>query len=63
MSKLINYLKLSYIELTKVDWPSKKQTTKHTMMVISITILFTIFFTVMDKFLELGLKELILIIK
>jgi preprotein translocase SecE subunit len=63
MSKLINYLKVSYLELKKVDWPSRKQATHHTMLVIGISLLFAIFFSFTDKTLELGLKELVVLLK
>ncbi len=63
MSKLVNYIKASYAELKKVDWPSKSQTTKHTILVVGISLFFAIFFTIMDKFLEVGLKQLVLLIK
>lgn len=35
---LIDYVKSSYEEMKKVAWPSKKETTNHTFLVIGISL-------------------------
>lgn len=37
-NKLTNYLRDSYRELKKVVWPTKKETTNHTLLVIGISL-------------------------
>lgn len=37
-NKLTNYLRGSYQELKKVVWPTKKETTNHTLLVIGISL-------------------------
>ncbi|MBT3689851.1 preprotein translocase subunit SecE [bacterium] len=52
MSKLINYLKESRIELKKVIWPTKKQTKNHTFLVIGISLSVAIFLGAVDLLLN-----------
>ncbi len=35
---IINYIKSSYEEMKKVTWPTKKETTNHTLLVIGISL-------------------------
>jgi preprotein translocase subunit SecE len=37
-NRLINYVKTSQLELKKVVWPSKKEITHHTLLVIGISV-------------------------
>ena len=37
-SKATNYFKQSYQEMKKVAWPTKTETTKHTLLVIGISL-------------------------
>lgn len=37
-NKLTNYLRESYQELKKVVWPTKQETTNHTLLVIGISL-------------------------
>ena len=37
-NKLTNYLRESYQELRKVVWPTRQETTNHTMVVIGISL-------------------------
>ena len=58
MSKLVDYLKGSREELSKVVWPSRETITNHTVMVIGISIavfLGTIDF-VLSKVLEVVIR-------
>jgi len=41
--KLITYLKEVKIELKKVNWPTRKQATKYTLIVIGVSIATAIF--------------------
>ena len=38
MNKLTNYIKASVQEMKKVTWPTKKETTNYTVMVIGISL-------------------------
>lgn len=48
MSKLVNYLKESKAELKKVTWPTRKETTKHTLIVIGISAFVAVFLGILD---------------
>lgn len=37
MEKIINYLKQSVQELKKVNWPTRKETTRYTLGVLSLS--------------------------
>lgn len=41
--KLITYLKEVKVELKKVNWPTRKQATKYTLIVIGVSIATAIF--------------------
>jgi len=48
MSKIIDYFKGSLAEMKKVVWPTKKQTTTYTLIVIGMSIGVAIFFGILD---------------
>ncbi|KKQ56697.1 MAG: Preprotein translocase, SecE subunit [Parcubacteria group bacterium GW2011_GWA2_38_13] len=48
-SKLIDYLKLSKVELKKVIWPDKKTTMNHTILVIGFSLGVAFFLGIMDR--------------
>lgn len=48
MNKLIQYIKDSRKELKKVTWPTKKETTKYTLVVIGISVGIAIFLGGLD---------------
>jgi len=56
-TKLVKYLIEAKAELRKVSWPTKKETTKHTLIVIGISLFVAAFLGVLDyafsKFLTL----------
>ena len=60
INKIIIYLKESYKELKKVVWPTKQETTQHTLLVIGIslaTAAFLGFFDfIFDKLFQLIIK-------
>ncbi|OGY42052.1 MAG: preprotein translocase subunit SecE [Candidatus Buchananbacteria bacterium RBG_13_39_9] len=58
-SKLANYLRDSIAELKKVTWPTKKQTTEYTLLVIGISLALALFIGVVDYILALGVEKII----
>jgi len=59
INKVINYVKESKTELKKVVWPSKKETTNHTLLVIGVSLGVAIFLGVMDYIFNFGLQKFI----
>lgn len=47
-NRLINYLKSAKTELKKVTWPTKKETTKLTLIVIGLSAFTAIFLGALD---------------
>jgi len=58
-NKIKNYLKESKAELKKVTWPTKKETTKHTLLVIGISLAVAAFLGALDYLFALGLEQII----
>lgn len=54
-----NYFVGSYAEMKKVSWPTKKQTTNYSLLVIGLSIGMAIFFAVLDYIFNLGIEEII----
>jgi len=48
LSKFTTYLKEVRLELKKVNWPTRSQTTKYTLAVIGISLAFAVFFGAFD---------------
>ena len=63
MTKIIeaikNYFIGSYSEMKKVTWPTKKQTTNYSLLVIGLSVGMAIFFSVLDYVFNLGVESLI----
>ncbi|HAU07672.1 MAG: preprotein translocase subunit SecE [Candidatus Yanofskybacteria bacterium RIFOXYD1_FULL_44_17] len=59
MEKIINFLKEVRVELSKVTWPTKKQTTVYTLVVIGISLFLAIFLGLLDFFFEFLLNKFI----
>jgi len=61
LSKIGQYLKDSIKELKKVTWPTKKQITVYTIVVIAMSFVVAIYFGILDYFfnwlLELIIKK------
>ena len=53
LSRFVNYIKGSKQELKKVVWPSKKETTHHTMLVIGISLSVAAFLGIVDYILTI----------
>lgn len=52
MKKLINYIRESRAELSKVVWPSRTQIRNHTIMVIIVSVVIAIFLGAVDFAIE-----------
>ncbi len=59
ITKLTAYIKESIAELKKVTWPTKKQTTNYTLLVIGISLAVAAFIGVIDFALALGVEKVI----
>lgn len=59
MNKIAAYFKESVTEMKKVVWPTKKQTTTYTIIVIGMSIGIAIFFGVLDYAFNIGLEQII----
>jgi len=58
-NKLSNYFRNSVIELKKVNWPTKKQTISHTLLVIGISLGMALFLGIVDFILTKVLQLVI----
>ncbi len=59
ISWLLRYIKESREELRKVTWPSRKDTTRYSLVVISLCVIIAFFFGGLDWLLTKGLEWLI----
>ena len=59
IKRLTQYIKDSYVELKKVTWPTKKETTNYTLLVIGISLAVAFFIGVLDFLLNLGIELVI----
>jgi len=57
--KIKNYIVESIHELKKVTWPTKKQTTAYTIIVIAMSIGVAIFFAVLDYIFNAGIGSVL----
>ena len=58
-SKFTNYLKASQKELKKVTWPTREETTNHTILVVGISLAMAAFLGTIDWLLTKILETLI----
>jgi len=58
-NKLSNYFRNSVIELKKVNWPTKKQTISHTLLVVGISLGMALFLGIVDFILTKVLQLVI----
>ena len=56
MSKLANYIKASFEEMKKVTWPTKKETTNYTYLVIGVSLAVAAFLGALDFIFTFGLE-------
>ena len=59
INKMTNYIVESKNELKKVVWPSRKEATNHTLMVIGISLGVAILFGLLDYIFNFGLQKFI----
>ncbi len=59
MNKLSNYIKESIAEMKKVTWPTKKETTNYTILVIGISIGVALFLGFLDYLFTTGFQFII----
>jgi len=59
MNKVVVFIKESYIELRKVNWPSKKQTINYTIIVVVASIAVALFLGVLDKIFSTVVEKFI----
>ncbi len=55
LKKLTDYFKGAISEMKKVIWPTKKQTTTYSLIVVGMSIGIAIFFGVLDYIFNIGL--------
>lgn len=48
MNKVLTFIKESYVELRKVNWPSRKQTINYTIIVVVTSIVVAAFLGFLD---------------
>lgn len=56
---IVNYFKGSIEELKKVVWPTKKEATTHTLLVIGISVAIAFLLGFLDYIFNLGLEKLL----
>ncbi|MBL7159888.1 preprotein translocase subunit SecE [Candidatus Microgenomates bacterium] len=59
MNKLVNYIKVSISELKKVEWPTREQAIRHTILVIAISLVVAAFLGIVDFILTRVLQIII----
>ena len=59
MNKLTTYLRESVAEMKKVAWPTKKQTTTYTLIVIGMSVGTAILLGILDYVFNIGLEKII----
>jgi len=60
LNKLINYIKETRVEMSSVNWPTKKQTINYTLLVICVSVGIAIFLGAFDMLFAYLLKTYIL---
>lgn len=58
--KIIDFLREVKVEMKRVNWPSKEETIKYTLMVILITLIVAVFLGTLDFFFTAILNKIIL---
>lgn len=59
INRLTKYIKESIAELKKVTWPTKRETTNYTILVIGISLGLAAFIGLADYILTLGVEQII----
>ena len=56
---MANFFKEAYIELQKVNWPTRKQTIRLTQYVIGVSFIVGVYVAVLDAIFKAGLEKLV----
>lgn len=59
MEKIVAYFREAKAELQKVAWPSRAEATKHTLLVIGISLGLAAFLGALDYIFNLGIETVI----
>jgi preprotein translocase subunit SecE len=59
VNQLVQYIRESIAELKKVTWPTKKETTNYTVLVIGISLAVAAFIGILDFILNIGVEQII----
>jgi len=59
VATIADYFKTANVELKKVVWPTKKETTNYSLAVIAVSLGIALFFGILDVIFNLGLEKLI----
>jgi len=57
--KVVTYLKEAYAELKKVQWPTRRETLKYTLIVIGFSVGVAIFLGIIDYILTIVVGRII----
>lgn len=58
--KLVEYIKETKGEMKHVTWPTRKQATNYTLLVIGVSVAVALLLALADKVFSLGLEKIIL---
>ncbi|MBU0597249.1 preprotein translocase subunit SecE [Patescibacteria group bacterium] len=58
-NKIKDYFKGSISEMKKVVWPTKKQTTRYSIIVVALSLGVALFFGILDYVFNIGLEAII----
>lgn len=59
VTRLFNYIKASQQELKKVVWPTKKEVTRNTILVIAFSLSIAAFLGIVDYLLTIAIELII----
>ena len=59
MEKLVNYVKSAIAEMKKVTWPTKKETTQYTILVIIISLGIAALLGGLDYIFSMGVQAIL----
>ena len=60
MDKVINFIKEAKVELTKVNWPTRKQTLNYTVLVVAVSLVVAAFLGGLDYLFGAALREFLI---
>ena len=55
-----DYFKTAWVELKKVIWPTREQTMRYSLIVITMSVVMAAFFGILDYFFNWGLEKFII---